>query len=103
MIAANADGTRNDITQDDITNNRNAITPRRQFLLHGIQIPVHAAEIDDAFVHHRRGDDCADAHELEHREVHVFEVAENGRVQRLLVQSAVGLENFEGIFFEASV
>src|SRR5205807_9652893 len=37
----------------------------------GVQISIHAAEVNYAFVHDRRGHDCADSDELVEVNVHV--------------------------------
>jgi len=66
-------------------------------LLQRVEIAVHAREIDHAFVHGRRRHNRADGDESVEVDVHVFEVAEEGS-KGLLVESAVGIQNFHGIF-----
>src|SRR6266478_6097522 len=63
----------------------------------GVQISIHAAEVNYAFVHDRRGHDCADSDELVEVNVHVFEIVEHWSEKRLLIQTAVRLEDLEWV------
>src|ERR1043165_9446995 len=66
--------------------------------LQRVQVAVHAAEVHHAFVNNRRRHDRPDAHELEHRQIHVLKVAKDRPVQDFLLQSSISIQDFERIF-----
>ena len=59
-----------------------------------VQIPIHAAEVDHAFVHDWGRHDRADSDELVEVNVHVFEIVEHRSEERLQIQTAVRVEHF---------
>src|SRR5947207_1073896 len=87
------------VSRPGATTTQHAKLTSGAILLKRIQVPVHAAEIDHALIHYWGRHDRADRRELVDCHVHVFKVAENGRVQHFLIEAAVRIQNLERISF----